>query len=441
MIEDTKENRLAILKQLGDECYKNRDYVKAIIYFTRYTEIDQSNAFIYNIIGYLYQRLSKYENLDLQISNFEKAVELAPEYTQAYRNLALTYPLIGEYDKAIKCFLKIFELDAITDDYMAYACLQIRLKNFAEGWKYYEARFLKEHLPTPYPEINKPRWEGQKIEDNILLIQHEQGLGDTIQFFRYAELAKPLVKKIILRVQKEVFELVKFNTEDIEVVTESTPLEDLIFDYHIPLLSLLNVLNADINNIPKTEGYIKAHPDKAAEYKNKYFDNDYLKIGISWNGIKGGNNFRDIPLECFYPLAQLENVKIYSFQKGHGAEQLKKIPDGIEIIDLGKTFGSFSDTAAAMSNLDLFVTSDNSVLNLAGGMGVKTFALLNKHAEWRWFLDEGKTPWYDSIEILKQDYDLQDWAVTVNKVIEIIKNNYDKLKTGQNFHTQKILTG
>lgn len=422
-MQDTKENRLKILSQFGYEQFKNRNYVEAIIYYNRYIEMDQTNPVVYNMLGYLYQKLNKYETLDDQIKFFEKSVQLKPDYIQAIRNLALAYPLRGQFQEGINCFHKLFKLGAVTDDYMAYACLKIKLKDFDEGWKYYEYRFLKEYSPTEYPEIDKPKWEGQKIQDKTLLVQCEQGFGDSIQFFRYLNEIKPLVKKIIFRVQNELVELLKpnVNNVDIEIIGTSKPLKEIDFDYHIALMSLLNATKARFEDIPAALGYLKANENKIKEFKKKYFDTDCLKIGIAWNGTKFGNRSRDIPLQCFYPLTELKGVKIYSFQKGYGAEQLETLPLGIEIVDLGKTFGNFSDTAAAMSNLDLFITSDNALFNLAGAMGIKTFVMLNKHSEWRWFFDDETTPWYEKAKIFKKQNESDDWDLLMQKIIENLK--------------------
>lgn len=419
---ERKEEALNILNRLALEKYEQEDYVSAIIYFERYLKLNPENALINNMVGFLYQKLSKYENIELQIEHFEKAVELDPTHTCAIRNLALTYQLAGRYEDALKSFQRLFEVGPVDDDFMAYACLQIRLKNFEEGWKYYEGRFSKKFGPTEYPKMDKPRWQGEDISDKTLLVQYEQGLGDTIQFCRYIEQLKPLAKKILFRVQNNLVDLMSLNLKDVQVVDMSTSLKELEFDYHIPLMSLIYALNGHVDNIPLAQGYIKADREKVDKYKKEFFANDCLKIGISYNGAHFGNRNRNIPLRYFYPLTKIPNVKIYSFQKNSGAEQLEKMQSDIEIIDLGKTFEDFSDTAAAMENIDLFITSDNGVFNLAAAMGKPTYLLLSKYSEWRWFLDDKATPWYDSVRIFKKNTYEEDWAEVMHRVIQEIKS-------------------
>lgn len=425
IIEEVNQKIAIVLKKLAEESFKEGNYIYAIVYYEEALKITPNDANVYNTIGYLYKIIgNKYQHLDEQIKYFEKAIELDPTCIQTIRNLAVTYPIVGRAEEAVKYFKKLLKLEPVIDDYVAYSHLQIQLGNFAEGFKYYEYRFQRKGNPLEYPAFDKPKWEGQNISDKTLLIHYEQGFGDSIQFFRYVEQVKPLAKKIIFRVQNELVDLFRNNIEGIEILGLTTPISDLSFDYQIPLISILNVMDATIDNIPYTEGYLKADNKKIEYYKKEFFNNDCLKIGISYNGAQFGNARRNVPLECFYPLAKLKNIRLYSFQKGFGAEQLKNMPSNIKIIDLGATFNDFSDTAAAMANVDLFITSDNSVFNLAGAIGKKTFVLLNKHSEWRWFYDEETTPWYDSVKIFKKQNEEDNWDTLIENIIRTIQADY-----------------
>lgn len=420
-LRESMINNLGDTLKLANESYKNGDFLTAIEYYKNCIDQEPQNAVIHNIIGYLYRKINTYDALEEQIKYFKKALELSPNFVPAVRNLAFAYLRAGEHQKAIDYFENLLNSNPIPDDYMAYACLKLCLGDFDIGWKYYEYRFLKKFGETFYPQIDKPRWEGQSAPDKILLVQYEQGFGDSIQFFRYLQQVKPLVKKIIFRVQNELVNLFKINDDEIEVVSSEILIDDIEFDYHIALMSLPLVLKVQKSDIPLPEGYIKADKEKIEKYKKEFFDNDNFKIGISWQSI--GNKRRDVPLKHFYPLSRLKNVKIYSFQKNFNACQLEHLPSDFKVINLGETFNDFSDTAAAMANVDLFVTSDNSVFNLAGAMGKKTFVLLSKDAEWRWFLDDKITPWYNSVRIFKKNYENEDWDVQMGRIIETISEN------------------
>lgn len=403
---------------IGDYYSQLKDYPKAIAFYEKFNELSPGNPLVYNSLGTLYSLTGRYDDLEKQIEYFKKALEILPKYEQALQNLAIAYRHYDKDKECCDCYRKLIELYPSADNYFNYACQQIKLENFEEGWKYFEYRFdRKPKYKVFYPQMPKPRWDGIKdLQDKVLLVQYEQGFGDSLQFFRYLPQIK--TKKTIFRVQDGLVELFKYNTKDIEIIGKSTPVEEIAFDYHVPIMSLPYLLNFQIETIPLAEGYIKADNKKIEKYKQKFFNNDCLKIGITWKGASWGNEKRNIPIEFFNSLAELKNVKVYSFQKEVLPEEYEKMHP--EIIDLGKTFNDFSDTAAAMANLDLFVTSDNGVFNLAGAMGQKTFLLLNRESEWRWFNDEKTTPWYKSVKIFKKDFEKQSWDVLIQKVIEAL---------------------
>lgn len=389
---------------------------KGIAYLNKFMDKSKPSALVYEAIGNLYKGIDKYKDLEKQIKCFKKAAELKPDFKDAIREVAFAYSRAGDYEKASEWFKKIFDLGASPDDYFAYSTRRLQLMDFKEGWKYYEYRFLVENSGLRlYPKTDKPKWEGQNIFGKTILVQYEQGFGDTIMFSRYIEQLKPFAGKIIFRTRNELVDLFKNSIKDIEIIGNSTTTEELSFDYHVPLISLPYLLNAQIDNIPLKTGYIKATKNKTEFYRKEFFNNDKFKIGICWMGSATGIQARNIPLKVFHPLTKLKNVQIYSLQKE--SEELNSLSKSINIVDLGRTFNDFSDTAAAIENLDLVISSDNAVLNLAASMGKKSFLLLNKHSDWRWFLDEEKTPWYDSVTIFKKQKESDSWKTLINRVV------------------------
>jgi len=403
-------------KILG-KCYiELNKYQEAVTAFEKFNQFCQTDAETYVILGFLYQNFGKYENFETRINVLEKAIDLDPDNIDGLRCLAVTYKLFGNTESSIKYYERLLKLEPINEDYASYAYLKIKQGDFEEGLKYIDYRFKKENSPVYYPKINKPKWDGKiSLDGKTLLVRFEQGFGDSIQFFRY--LSKIKAKKIIFQVQDELFNLFQKNAGDIKIIKQSTSLDEINFDYHIPLLSLLKIFEARINNIPTPEGYIKSDSDKTQFYKEKSFNNNKYKIGIAWQGLKSGNNYRNVDLKAFELLTKLENVQVYSLQKGADEELQTSINQGVNIIDLGQTFNDFSDTASAIENLNLVISSDNVILNLAGAMGKKSFLLLNYDSSWRWFDNKDKTPWYDSVRIFKQDALKEPWEVVIEKTL------------------------
>ena len=151
------------------------------------------------------------------------------------------------------------------------------------------------------------------------------------------------------------------------------------------------------------------------EYKEKYFDNDKLKVGIFYIGgelEKRNAQYRAIELRQMAKLFTLNHCEFYSLQKDDPFEELKEFP---ELINLGETFKDFSDTAAAIKNIDIMVTIDSVPVHLGGSLGVKTILMLPKYSEWRWFEDTEKTAWYNSVDIVQQTTACQ-WQTVVDEI-------------------------
>jgi ADP-heptose:LPS heptosyltransferase len=236
-------------------------------------------------------------------------------------------------------------------------------------------------------------------------------------FSRYINFTKDKFKEITFAVYDELVEFFQFNFPEIKVCSINTP---YTYDYSVDIMELHYVLGIDFEHIPFASGYFKANEEKILEYKEKYFNHQKLKVGLFWQGNLKVFPYRSTTLEELSPLLTTENCQFYSCQKGAGIEQLEDFKDA-NIIDLGSTFDNYSDTAAALTNLDILITIDSSILHMAGALGVKTFLLLPHASEWRWFDDTQTTPWYDSVKLFKQER-LYDWSVPVRNIIDELKS-------------------
>lgn len=433
---------------------KVNDNQRAILCLEKYKEHYPKDHLVYNAIAELYSEINMYDNFEIRIEYLKKAIELKPDYQDAIRNLAFAYRNADNIQDSLKCFQRLMQLGPTNDDYCDYAHVLLKNKDFTNGFKHFKYRFDTKKSPTPHPRLNaKEITKDIDFSDKTILVHYEQGYGDTIQFCRYLSQFK--ARKIIFRVQDTLVDLLTPNLENIEVVGKSTPVEELSFDYYIMLMNLPLLLGATVENIPLTCGYIKADKIKAEIYKKKYFNNnDFIanglqidttltpspqpsplkgegahcnshscyKIGIAWHGALEGLKNRNIPLSSFYPLAKLENVKVYSLQKGFD-EDLKNVPQDIKIEDLGKTFNDFSDTAAAMENMDLIISTDNVIANLAGAMGKRTFLMLFEDTDWRWFYDKERTPWYNCVKLFRGKNRPDGINEVIQNIIEAIKTS------------------
>ena len=352
-----------------------------------------------------------------------------PDLTEAYFNLATIYYDRNECQKAVDCYRKILEINPDDTEVKYFISLAyFKMKNYFEGEKYFENRLCRKssimsQMKT-YPKLTKsaPVYNGEISKDKTVYTYYEAGFGDMIMFARYLPLLKERVGYVIFKPQRELVNLFRENNFGCEIMGTFLPEEKIHFDYHIPIMSLpyaLSLQGEGVFNL--RNGYMHAQEAKSKEYKEKYFDNDKFKIGIKWQGNTMYDRGRVITVESFFKLFELPDTKFYSCQTFEGSEEIEKIKEKYDIVDLGATFKDFSDTAAALDNLDLIISNDSSLAHLAGAMGKKCFVLLPYVYNWRWHINLDICDWYDSVKIFKQKTP-DDWRGVFDDVYEYLSN-------------------
>ena len=423
---------------LGDIIYTDiKDNKKAIGYYEKALEKYPNNYTIYNMLGHLYSTCYQDKFKEKQIYYLSKAFELAPNNRIVVKNLAYVYGKFHEEAKADEMYAKLMYLNPTHSDLHAYGAYLVKHKRFAEGFKFLQHRFQKEDLGNvAFPEIfksKKKRWNMKiDISNKVILVHFEQGFGDTIMFSRFIDDIKKRCKDVILVVQKELVSLLRDSDLGVPVYTEAD-IPNIKYDYWIPMMDLPIVCETKPETIPKAEGYLKVPKDKIEAYREEYINkNNKLKIGIAYEGtLASKETNRDIPLEYLYPLMMLPDVEVYNFQVDDLSRQMDRIPPEAELIRLGKTFHSWEDTACAMNCMDLMVTTDNGVMNLAGALGIKTFGIFNTVSEWRWFKTEGDDiAWYKSIRPFTCPTS-DAWNVPVDAILKEIDKIRSKNVVGQ----------
>ena len=370
-----------------------------------------------NNFSLLFNLAMAYKNLKdtkKAIHYYDKALKVNPASYDGWFNLAHLYSIEGEVKNAVsalKICQKLRPKDKDTEYFLSLALMQ--LKDYDKGLKLFENRISRETAIAlqnkSYP--NKASidrlWKGENIKDKTLLVYYEAGFGDTIMFARYLPLVANRCKKLILSCQKSLTPLFKLNPLGVDEIIDSfIPEQNIEFDVHAPLLSLPYLLKLKGDRVfAYPEGYLKADEKLAKEYKEKYFNNDKIKVGIKWQGNTYFDMDRVIPSEEFIPLMQVENTQYYSFQTFEGSEDISKLKN---IIDIGKDLINFSQTAAALANLDLVICNDTSLAHLAGAMGIPCWIVLPYEVNWRWHNDLSKCDWYDSVKLFRQ-HKIGDW--------------------------------
>lgn len=401
-------------------------YKEAIFYLEKYVESNQKNALAFNTLGHFYSVFYIDEFLNRQLECFLCAYNLQPNNPMYVRNVIYIYDRLGDVQNTEKYYQKLFKLNPSHFDYYNYGCFLLQQGNFTEGYKYYEHRFFVTERPLKYPDWldeNKRLKFADDAKDKTILVFHDSGYGDTITYIRYMEQFKKLAKKIIFFVPEKLITLFEESGVDVEMHPMTDDLSEVDYDYNVPMLDLPRYVGATVDTIPNPQGYLKVSQEKIEKYKKNYLkDSNKIKIGISYCANPEYNNItnRDIAISAFYPLAKLKNVEVYSFQVADAANQINNLPQDIKIINLAPSFKNFEDTSVALMNMDLVITTDNVILNLAGALGVKTIGLFNRFPETRWFKTEGEdVGWYKSVKPYKAQK-FNGWANLIKQVINDI---------------------
>ena len=355
--------------------------------------------------------LSKNKQHQQAITLFDQAISLKQDYAEAHFFRGIAFKDMKRFDDALENYEKAISIKPDYVDANWNKCLALLGQGrFAQAWKLYEWRKkTKERLgDRTFPG---PLWvEGQDLSGKTLLVHWEQGFGDTIQFCRYVARLHETGARVLFAPQKKLRRLMESLDGAFEFVDENDPA--LVFDYHVPLLSLPLAFNADLSNIPGQAPYLKADEDRVARWRS-VIGTQGFRIGICWQGSVGKIDAgRSFSVNQFHALSQIPGLRLISLHKGGGESQLDTLPPGMVVETLGEDFDAgpdaFADTAAAMRCCDLVISSDTSVAHLAGALGVRSFVALQFVPDWRWLFDRPDCPWYPTMRLFRQPSE-GDW--------------------------------
>lgn len=402
-------------------------YYNLGIFYEKNNQIENANICYLNAIAVNPNSIKSYiaiGNLFLTISDvekakeaFNKAINIDPNNTEnasSYNYLGVIYKQLGDTEKFVHYLEQAYRLNpnAVACRYNL-GCAYLTQKNFKEGWPLFEARL--DGYPEQKPRFDtqkKPIWDGsQDIAGKTVYVYNATpyyAYGDTLMFARYIPLIVSKGAKVIFEPQPALVKLFQLCNMGAEIVESYT---NFNFDYQMPVMSLANPFR-ELNDIPFSDKYITADDNKIKEYKEKFFNNDCLKVGLKWKGSPDVAP-RNIDVDLLLKLSEVKNVKFYSLEKG----LTEKLPDSSGVASIAETFNDFSDTAAAIANMDLVISVDTSIAHLVGAMGIPTWILLPYITNWRWFSDTETTPWYQSAKIFKQT-ERDNWI----EVVERLKN-------------------
>jgi tetratricopeptide (TPR) repeat protein len=339
------------------------------------------------------------------MASCRQAIAARPKYAEAHYRLALLLQGEGNSAEARAEFQATIESEPTDPDgHLCRALARLLLGDYRQGWDEYEWRWRSAEFVVP--PIAQPLWDGSPLAGRSVLIHFEQGLGDTIQFIRYAPLVRHRGGRVIVACQKALLPLLAACPGIDQLVAAEEPLP--AHDFYISMLSLPRIFATTLDTVPAEIPYLDADRDLAARWQRDLGATRGYRVGIVWQGNTRHHNdrCRSVPLEEFRPLGRVPNVQLFSLQKCPGSEQIGTLSEPLTIVDLGPRLdedsGPFMDTAAIMKSLDLVIAVDTAAAHLAGALGVPVWVPLSATSDWRWLLDRDDSPWYPTMRLFRQ---------------------------------------
>ena len=381
-------------------------------------EYDRALAMFPNHPGALFNRGNALHGMgryDEAIAAFDRALASVPRHAEAWNNRAIALYALNRHAEALaSCGRAIAERKDYSGAHHNEALSLLAMGDFARGLPKYEWR-LRTGNSRPRA-LGRPLWLGEyPLSRKTVLLHAEQGLGDTIQFVRYAPLLARAGAKVILEVQAELAELLGAIDGVDRIVTRGEKLP--AFDVHCPIPSLPLAFRTGLDSIPAEIPYLRARGERLAKWEPRVAALARPVVALAWAGNSAHVNDRNrsIALSRLDPLVATAGVRFVSIQRDLRNGEAEMLAGDDRIAHLGGELADFADTAAVIALCDLVISADTAVAHLAGAMGKPVFILLPFSSDWRWMLDRADTPWYPTARLFRQPA-LEDWDSAIAQV-------------------------
>jgi hypothetical protein len=339
------------------------------------------------------------------VSSLERAIDLQPADAFAHYNRALVMQDLSRWDEAMASYDRAIASNPEFPDAQFNRALALLFHgDFARGWPGFESRWdSAERLSIGKPRnFQQPLWLGeQSIAGRRLLIYSEQGLGDTLQFCRYAALAAARGASVFLEVQPPLLELLASLEGVSQLIARGSALPP--FDYQCPLMSLPLAFNTTLDTIPAPRQYLRSDAAKVAQWRTRLGERSRPRIGLVWSGnaqnaIDPRRSIRLADWVAHLPPA----FHYFCLQKDVRDSDQSVLDSSQVIVSYDDDLLDFANTAALCECMDVVISVDTSLAHLSGALGRRTWLLLPRTPDWRWMRDREDSPWYPSMKLYRQ---------------------------------------
>ncbi len=393
-------------------------YANALLWLGRLTEAEQHCRHALHLAPTLTPAYAVLSAVLAHLGHFEAALGAArivlqaqPDDADALNLAANALKDLGRLEEAETLYREALRRDPDNPNTnYNLAALHLMAGRFAEAWDQHEHRWRMTRVPQAQPPMEGPLWQGQPDADGLVLLYGEQGLGDTIQFCRYAPLVADRMP-VALVVPPELGRLMRTLGPRITVLSDGET--TVAYTVQCPLMSLPRAFGTTLDTIPAAMPYLHADPAQVAAWQDRLAGRDGLRVGLVWGGNPGNpaNHRRSIPFARLAPLLDQPGLCFVSLQK----QRQKETPDHPRLLDWTAELDDLADTAALIAALDLVIGVDTAVIHLAGALGKPVWLLNRFDTDWRWMRGRTDSPWYPTLRLFRQDRP-GDWDGVIARV-------------------------
>jgi len=349
------------------------------------------------------QRLDRHEEA---LGYFETALVDRPDYVEALVNRGNSLQALNRHAAAVRSYQRALEVSPRdADAHWNEALARLALGDYKGGWPKYEWRWRSKLADTMRPPVEAPVWSGSEpLEGARVLLFHEQGFGDAIQFVRFAGEVAKRAGEVVVACHRDLRRL--FATAPGVAAATDDPAA-LHPDFQVSLMSLPAALRTTLRRLP-AQPYLSADVDEAGQWRERLAALPARrKVGFVWAGNPRfpGAAQKRLPLAALEPLLGLPGIAWISLQKVAAEAERQRLGSGPGLIlDVASELADFAATAACIDALDLVITVDTAVAHLAGALGKPVWILLPFSADWRWLVGRDDSPWYPSARLFRQQH-------------------------------------
>jgi hypothetical protein len=386
---------------LANALRDQRDFHGALASYRQAVALKPDYAAAHNNLG---NTLCDLGQPDAALSHYDRALALEPSVADYHMNRGNALRDLGRVPEAIPWYERALSLKPEFGDAGYNLAVALLLGgDYGRGWPAYAARWRTRTLAEHRRSFDQPAWDGSDPAGRTILIHAEQGMGDVIQFCRYLPLVRARGARTVLLIDSgwRQLEALLRGLDGVDQLARDVS-EVAHFDLHCALLDLPQLFGTTLASVPARAPYISVDPERSTRFRLEPATTP--RIGLVWAGNPSftRDHLRSPRLDPLSKLLELPGLRWFGLQVGDGRRDLSTRTLPKSFTDLAPQLHDFADTAAAMAQLDLVITSCTATAHLSGALGRPTWVILPAAPDWRWLLERTDSPWYPSVRLFRQ---------------------------------------